>query len=453
MTLVTIVHHDTTQLTPLIFALKEEVHQHILVCDTARADKKIADELERGLRDIALRYGLKQSIARFDIDEDNPDAIEKVAETIAQSETPILNAAGADMTMTVMLAHAVFKAGGFLAAYDARDNTYNLLDGSTLPKNRTVYQNMGIEDFFTIHAERIEQMGEKRYTRELRKQLNTLFGLGKRLHELMQALNHKNYKKLYDFYWVFPALEAVGVLRKGRILSSYQSGIWGLWLEMFLFLKMEGFDFDDIAYNIVVSFEYDSKSNQSENTVSNEFDIVCIKDNHPGFVECKIGRKAIKPLETVYKVDALMDYFGPHSKGLIYNLDTKLSISHPVIQPIFSARLQYRARSKRIEILQLAAFYDALFAETMFKLFGARRRHWYVNRKILHLEKILSLLKHCGQKYTLLNNSDSLPQASLHDHIFALGLEVESVGEQPVTTVEPSPEKIARMLDCCYLLE
>ncbi len=124
---------------------------------------------------------------------------------------------------------------------------------------------------------------------------------------------------------------------------------------------------------VKIVFEHIEDDNSNMIDVSNEFDLLMIKNNRIGFVECKIGNR-VNPLETIYKSDALMDYFGEDSRCLIVNIqpDPTPHLSNSKVQ--FGPSMKLRANKKRIEVFNAFDLGKKKFSSVIEEVFGVKRR-------------------------------------------------------------------------------
>jgi hypothetical protein len=230
----------------------------------------------------------------------------------------------------------------------------------------------------------------------------------------------------------------------------------GVYFEQFIFLYMDQFDFDDIKCGIKIAFEREKES-ERDIVVSNEFDILTIKDNRIGLVECKIGDK-FKTVETVYKSDALMDYFGDDSRSLIVNIQQDATPHLANSRLNFSNDITLRANSKRIDIFNAFDLGKRKFSAAVEETFGVKKRLFLLGGELERSKKLLTLLEECGQEYHFIE-SEKKPMLSDFEHwldeeahFYAIDLLIDI--EVPhhfteIATEEISVERVlSDLLDC-----
>jgi len=458
--LITIVHANKTVLIPLIYAFKEKISRHILVYDIDKVDTRYALELERGIQRLWEYYKLPPvSIEKIPIDEDSRSDLAEMQTLFStkNDEVYYLNAAEADVTLLTVFSGYLLATGGIVLAYDKHDNTYNRITKSGI-SNHVVERSMMIEDFLMLMNEEYLEETPKKKIRASRKVLGDLFGDAKRMFKIRRLLQQQRYSEIVKLYPnMVESLKTLHLLdRPGHMKNDISLSAMGVYFEQFVFLYMDQFDFDDIKCGIKIAFERE-KGNDRDVVVSNEFDILTIKENRVGLVECKIGDK-FKTVETVYKSDALMDYFGDDSRSLIVNIqqDATPHLSNSRLN--FSNDITLRANSKRIDIFNAFDLGKRKFSAAVEETFGVKKRLFLLGGELERSKKLLTLLERCGQEYRFIESekkpilSDFEHWLSDEVHFYATGLIVDM--EVPyyfteMATDEKSVERVlSGLLDC-----
>ena len=466
MLLVTTVHQELSKIIPLLAALHSSVSMHLLVCDTAKADKKVAEDLARGLRTWIRRQGRDVAVKTLYVDEDNGATLADAEAIFSSYEGEIaLNVAGADFALAMMLAQKVSAHGGKVLAYDGADNTYNILQNGKM-HNVRLRGGMGVDDFFMLNGEKIIKVGDKARVRKMRSSFYMLFGeLGARIHRLRKLLRNKEHKQIANHYaHTLHALAELGIWDedKKEVSSDFHDSNFGYLFESYLFLHLEQYDFDDIAFNLSVAFEYDD-ADDSRN-VMNEFDIVVMKDNRPGFIECKFGHRKLQPESVIYKVDALMDYFGSNSRGVIVHVsDMRQNMRYKNPQR-YTPRHKARANSKRIGVYHASTLENGAFKRLLEEYFGVRKRLWLMHTRHPDYERIMGILKHCGQAVYAKAPEDKRRIDDIAEafekkgyRLYAVDFDDDETNHSDIVHFRTDEthsvaEQIAKKLDCMYLI-
>ena len=87
--------------------------------------------------------------------------------------------------------------------------------------------------------------------------------------------------------------------------------------EEYVFWLLEPLGFDDILLGAKVVLE-----DVGGRAITNEFDVLLIKNNRVFAIECKYARR-LDGERYIYKYAALIDLFGPDSKAMIVNVSNR----------------------------------------------------------------------------------------------------------------------------------
>lgn len=376
MTFLTILQPDKTQLIPLIFAFKDRIEKHIIIYDEARDDARLANELANGIEAMNHHYSLNTPVEKISIDEDShPDMI-AVQQRLEKEKigSLYLNAAGADTALLVILSGFVLDNGGKVLAYDKNDNSYNIITKEGFA-NHPVNSNMMLKDFLMLLDERVIEECSKEDIHRNHDALMTLFGDAKLMFKVRKLLSKREIGEIGNSYpAILKALEKLDIIdHTHHFKDSTKFSKFGIHFEEFIYLHLKRFDFDDIKVGVKIVFESASEKDGIAVEVSNEFDILTIKNNRIGFVECKIGDN-LNPQATVYKSDALMDYFGDDSRCLIVNIQPNATPHMANSKINFSKNLTLRANRKRIEIFNAFDLGEKKFGQEVRKVFGVTKQ-------------------------------------------------------------------------------
>ena len=402
MTLITIVHSDKIVLIPLIFKFRNDVRKHILVSDTGRTDLKYAKELETSIGRMNEHYSLPAvEVDTIAVDEDSRRDMSVILKRLESEKGAelYLNAAEADTAMLTIVSGFVLSLGGKVLAYDKYDNSYNVITNEGF-FNYPVSDNMKLEDFLILSGEEYIEEMDKEAIRENREALMDIFGDAKRMFAIRKMLSSGNESGVRERYPdLMESLEKLELVSHPRHLKpSRDISLFGTYFEQFVFLHLDRFDFDDIKTGVKIAFER-RDGERRDTVVSNEFDILTIKNNRIGIVECKIGDN-LNALSTVYKSDALMDYFGDDSRSLIVNIQPDSTPHIAQSRMNFSENITLRAHAKRIEVFNAFDIGITKFSQAVMEVFDVLPRHFLMGGHDLEMISIRQILKRCGQKFT-----------------------------------------------------
>ena len=449
MTLVTIVHRDKTVLIPLIFNFKTQIKKHILIYDNAKSDIKYANELKSGIQKLWEKYSLDSvPIEMISIDEDSRNDLSRVIEKLSTEDRLYLNGAEADISVLILLSNHILSIGGVVLAYDKDDNSYNLITKDGF-ENLSIKESMSIEDFLILMSEELIEETPKRSIWEKKDALMTIFEDAKQMFKVRKYLidgKLDEVKKSYpDIYKALSSLEYAHTIESIKQNSSL--GGFGLFFEQFVFLHMSRFDFDDIKCGVKILFEKDSTNSSNPAIVANEFDILTIKDNRIGIVECKIGNR-VDTVNTIYKNDAIMDYFGDNSKSMIVNIQPNTpSLVNGKLN--FSDSVILRANTKRIDIFNAFDLGKRKFTNALKQTFRVKQRHFLLGSSNLEMAAIKNILQKTGQIFTDRKLSEDAKLSNYQDlindteHFFAINLDVDINPPQNFSLIKSSDKKSA----------
>jgi len=378
MTLITVISRHLSHLTPIIFEFKKKVDTHIIITDEDKEYKEKTEELYNGIKRLNKKYNLKPKIKIFVIDEDDKSDFNKLflkLKKIIKSKI-YLNINEADTTFTILISAFVFKNKGKIISYDKNDNTYNLISQDKI-QNHIIKNNMKIDDYMILLDYKIET---KTIATDIIDRKEDILKIGKPKilkkikNLLIRNAIHSKYEK---------ELKNLKIVKNNKINNSAAGNIF----EEYLFWEFYQYDIDDIALNIRIISDIKSKT-----LITNEFDILMIKDNHIFVVEAKFGSliynstKAKVSNDIIYKADSLLSLFGEDSKTLVVNI-TK--------ENIFSHNALVRAKSLNIDIYQNTSL-DSLYKKVQ-EHFNIKKRAFLLGGMDLEMAEIENILKKYNQ--------------------------------------------------------
>lgn len=374
MILVSLVGDFITNVTPVIFELKEKITKHILVYDDAQYEARKVERVREAIDYINARYGLDIEQYESQIDEDSKADIDGLsAELFGFAEDArdlYLNTTGGPANIAIFLAAAILNRGGKVVVYDNMDNTYNLIYGTNMRTIR-LGQKMGVKDYCHMMGMKILDYTRKKQIKQNKKRVVHLFRSYNAFNKVRRALSNGDRKFPYQQYQpIMEDLRALGVIDKKHNLLD-RNYLFGGMFEEYIFFLVKKLDFDDIMVNVVVELDHMGGA-----AVKNEFDLFMMKDNHPYIIECK-HKRHLNGDNIIYKYDALGDDLGPDSKVMIVNISDKPKIKYKNrnISSSFSRGNINRALMHDIDIYHEARINEKKFLKRVRRFFGVSPKH------------------------------------------------------------------------------
>ncbi len=395
MELLTIVHARRTDYLPIIYEFSGQITRHILFYDHDVVDKAYAEELKSSIERFNQKYKLSTEIKMIEIDEDSKKDMQQIAEVFkGNSKEVYLNGLGADVALFTVLSSIILSNDGKVLAYDSEDNSYNLITKNGF-SNKQMEKNMNIDDFLILMGEEILYENSKKEIEENQEALLLLFSDVKRLFNIRFLLKQRKTKELKKRYSkLLNSLSQLKIIDEEGVMKGQEAFVrFGYLFEEFIYLQLKAFDFDDIKVGVKIRFdEQQVKRRQIE--VTNEFDILTIKNNKIGFIECKIG-DSLDPLGTIYKSDSIMDYFGASASSLIVNIERNKTPHLKHSKKNFGESLVYRAKTKKVSVYNAFDFSKNSFRSKIKEAFGVDLKEEFQAKA--NQESIASLQDKWGQ--------------------------------------------------------
>jgi hypothetical protein len=370
MELLTIVHGRKVDYIPIIFEFKEKIKRHILFFDDGKEERAIANELKLSIENLNKKYGINTVIKMIEIDEDSKKDMQQISQVFeGKSENIYLNGAGSDTALFTVLSSIILRNNGQVVAYDKEENSYNLITQNGF-SNKNIEHNMMLEDFMILMGEEIlEELQIERI--EVQKDaLNLLFSDTKRLFNIRYFLKQRKTKELKKRYpKMLESLKQLGIVDDEYLIKGQEGFVkFGYIFEQFVYLQLEGFAFDDIKVGVKIRFDKGQVERRNIE-VTNEFDILTIYENRVGFIECKLGDSS-DPLETIYKSDSVMEYFGESASSMIVNIERNKTPHLKHSKRNFGHSILYRAKTKKVTVYNAFDFSKPTFRNRVSQAFS-----------------------------------------------------------------------------------
>lgn len=371
MQLITVISASLQNAIPLIKEYKDRINKHYIVYDIA--DESYAKRLEEGLQ--KLNYPFASQL--FPIDEDSQASFENLFASLSHNDLVLNLHNDIDANISLQLSNFVLKNGGKVFTYDKQDNSYNILTKDSM-QNCKITHNLTLHEFLTLNGFTFSFKQPTLHTKRLTEKIFNSF---KKLRAAISAPSSGKYADLYALIkYYFPT--------QANIISQL-----GEAFEEYIYWKLFALDIDDIMLNAKIS----------RDDVSNEFDVLMIKNNSIYVVECKF-RSSLKRNEEstsiIYKMDALLDLFGCDTKGLIVHIgQTQSQLEEEFdISKDFSLMAHKRAQIGNIYIYHKHHFDPQSFYNKLSKM-GLVRRAFLLGGCDLEMAAIKKLLSRYNQKY------------------------------------------------------
>ncbi len=310
MILISILGDTHSSILPIFYEFKDQISKHILIYDPQKYDEVKASKIIDGQKAFISKYSVHlYELTVLHIDSNSYDDIFKCYEDIiklADTADICLNATGALGSIGLVFSSNLLQNGGNVISYDQLRNSYNLhtLKGLTQHK---IKHNMDILTHLQLKGYKVLSYVDKA---ELKSRKSSVFELTgnlakyKRFADLLQK--HK-IDEIEGYQTFKKNLEKIGK-------SDDRLFIQGNVFEEYIYhLVVDHFDFDDVMAGVHVEF--------SEG-VTNELDILMIKDNHLHAIECKFVNR-LNGEHFVYKSSMVMNYLDDEGKAMILSVDAK----------------------------------------------------------------------------------------------------------------------------------
>ena len=329
MTLLSIVGDDISRIIPLLYAYKDQIKQHVLLCDDDPSNYARAKTLQKGMQKFSSKHSLGWYTKIISTNEDSASDIKAVAQKQFENSGELwLNVTDGYPAMTILLSDLVRKEGGKILSYDHFDNDLHIIESDGSMSTEKLKSKINIESYLTLldynirrKTDRSELLPRKKYILELYKK-ESLF------RKVRNAVVAKALGQPYNFD-LSMAKDTLQILCDLKIVDEHydlirnqQKVLQGDLLEEYMFWLCEALNPDDILMGVEIDFDDRKIEPDDSNRVMNEFDILMMHNNRIYTVECKFS-KHLEGLEMIYKYDAIIDYFGKASKAIIANISSK----------------------------------------------------------------------------------------------------------------------------------
>lgn len=330
MTLLSIVGEDISRIIPVLYAYKERITHHVLLCDDDPSNYQRAKNLQKGMQRFSAENSLGWFTQVVSTDEDNPTQIEVVARKQFEYSGELwLNVTDGYPAMSILLSDLVRKEGGKVLSYDHFDNDLHLIEADGTMNTKKLDSKIDLLSYITLLNYRVMQETSKEDLLPRKKDIFILHEKESLYQKTRAAILDEHFGHNYNFDFSFSddilaSLRSLDILdRNNHLIPSKQKSLQGDILEEYIFWLCEALNPDDIALGVKIDFDDEAAEPLDYRRVMNEFDILLTYNNRIYTIECKFS-KELEGLEFVYKYDAIIDYFGKASKAIIANISPKI---------------------------------------------------------------------------------------------------------------------------------
>ena len=302
MTLVSVVGDFDSGILPLFYYHAELIEVHILL--HAPEDIQKAERLQSGLRRFCRRYDYDPLLVYIPYDETSEKNIEDVADRILKysGARKLLINATEGLTSTALLLHSMLVPyGGLLTEYDRKANRFSVIEDGKIRSE--CVSPMTVEEHLILKNIAVDLYPDMQDVMKRKLIVEKLFSDSERFMAFRNVYGKTN-GEVKGFDDIKALLDQAGLYDTKNFIDG------GIFEEVCFHLLNE-LPFDDVQMGAVVTFMPDTSK-----AYFNEFDILCIKDNHLHIVECKF-RHRLDGEELVYKYDALMDLMDDDGRAVL----------------------------------------------------------------------------------------------------------------------------------------
>lgn len=313
MTLVSIVGDFHSSILPLFYEHTDTMKEHILLYDNFSHDVRVAQQISEGIEGFCIRNKCGFSTREYILHDDSLKTLEKCAAMLlSYVEKPqdlYINITDGFASVSTVLNHLLFKKGVHFFAYDMFNNSYTLISKTSFEK-RELQKKMRIEEHFLLKGFGVETSGVKKFASEHKELITLLIEKHHKEYNKFLGVDPKSAKNIADLppqhqlirdifiHYGFGAYTLKDPLLTGNIFESY------------IYNLIKDLDYDDIELGFKVYEKY------KNSRISNEFDILIMKNNHLHMIECKYLNR-VKLEELIYKYTALSNILDDDGKILL----------------------------------------------------------------------------------------------------------------------------------------
>lgn len=313
MTLVSIVGDFHSSILPLFYEYKDEMTQHILLYDNFSRDVRMAQQISSGIEAFCEKYKCSFTTKEYILSNDSLESLAKCSKDLLSNvEKPqdlFINITDGFATITTVLNHLLFKEKVNFISYDMFQNTYTLINHETFEK-KTLEKKMSIQDHFLLKGFTTEASNIKKFAQEHEQLITLLIEKYHRPYNQFLGVDPKSAKNIAELPKQHHLIRDIFMQYGFGAYNVKDPHLTGNIFESYIYNLIKDLDYDDIEVGFKVFEKY--KNSQ----ISNEFDILIMKNNHLHMIECKYLNR-VKLEELIYKYTALSNILDDDGKILL----------------------------------------------------------------------------------------------------------------------------------------
>ncbi len=317
MTLVSIVGDFYSSVLPVFYEFQDKITTHIILSDDSKRDDFYARQIEKGINKYIRQNSLQMKNYFYSIDEDSYESLDRALEFILKNQEGELyiNTTDGYAMLNTYFSLKTLPLRANIITYDMYDNEYHITNLSEI-KRFKITNNMNIKDHFMLKGIDVLNSNPKSFAEVYENELKSLFIYNR--HEYRHfiyemTVNYDKMPRRSDFPNVYAAFDKMGLTGRGYSSDDLFKKVTGEMFEYFVYLQIKDLGFDDIMLGVEIDY----------NDANNEFDILCMKDNHLHVIECKYRRKKLDLHGLIYKYSALRRIIDEDGKSIIVSLIDK----------------------------------------------------------------------------------------------------------------------------------
>lgn len=313
MTLVSIVGDFHSSILPLFYEYKDEITQHILLYDNFSRDVRMAQQISSGIEGFCEKYKCDFTRREYILHDDSLDSLvqcsKKLLSYVDNPEDLYINITDGFATVTTVLNHLLFKEKVNFLAYDMFNNSYTFINQKMFEK-RQIEKKMSIQDHFLLKGFGIETSAVKKFAHQHENLITLLIEQHYREYNKFLGVDPQSAKSIADLPEQHHLIRNVFTKYGFGSYTPKDPHLTGNIFESYIYNLIKDLDFDDIEVGFKVFEKY------KNSLISNEFDILIMKDNHLHMIECKYLNR-VKLEELIYKYTALSNILDDDGKILL----------------------------------------------------------------------------------------------------------------------------------------
>jgi hypothetical protein len=310
MILVSILGDFHSSIFPIYYEFKDKISTHIVVHDDAFSEYKKNKKIIASLKKFNKKSNLEILTKEFIIDEDNLESIYKLIKFIKLTTFDLkniyINTTDGLSNIGIILSAKLLKKGVKFLSYDMRENTYNVITQDNII-NKKLKKQMSIKEHFLLKGLDVVTSTDKEYAHKNAKHIIELFE--KYYDEfliLKKDITKRDFSRLNRYKNAAKTISKIGLNHK----KDFKKITGGLF-ELYVYLLIKDLGFDDIELGLILKQKFSKKT-----TITNEFDILLMKENHLHMIECKFSKKLIMK-NIIYKYSSLINLIDDDGKVIL----------------------------------------------------------------------------------------------------------------------------------------